>query len=224
MSSIPQLFAGGAVGMAMGAFLIPLMRRELAAAVARSDEDVPGSSSTVMIGHWIALVVASGVVVSVVIARSGCSIRALPPLLLLMGLVQLGYCDITKFLLPKAMVHATTISVAIAAAIASDVTHDWHRLVVASSGGALLFLLLFLINLMNPAWMAFGDVRLAPAVGLGLGWIGPLALFQGFFLANVLAAGVGLALILVSKGSRKTSMPFGLYLAIASTAVIFLAT
>ncbi|HEY2215724.1 MAG TPA: hypothetical protein VGH31_11750, partial [Acidimicrobiales bacterium] len=91
----------------------------------------------------------------------------------------------------------------------------------AGIGGAALFALLFGINLMNPRWMAFGDVRLAPAVGLGLGWINLTALFQGFLLANLLTAVVGVALMAVQRGDRKTAMPFGLYLAIASAAVLF---
>jgi leader peptidase (prepilin peptidase)/N-methyltransferase len=222
------LFGGAAIGMALGALMVPVTRRELAAALSRSAEVVTGQDrqKPVSVPRWhrSVLVIASGALPAFVLARVGWSIDTLPPLLLLLGLVQLAYCDLTRFLLPKPMVHATTAAVAIASLVAAGMSHDWHRLLVAGAGGAGLFLLFFAINLANPAWMAFGDVRLAPAVGLGLAWISPLALFQGFFLANVLAAVVGLALILVSKGSRKTALPFGLYLAVSSAVVIFLAT
>jgi leader peptidase (prepilin peptidase)/N-methyltransferase len=220
----PALLGGAVVGMAMGALLIPVTRRSLASAMARASEGVPRTHPNVARWHQWGLVIASGLLPAIVLARVGWSAETLPPLLLLLGLVQLAYCDLTEFLLPRPMVHATTASVAVAALIASSVTHDWHRFLVASAGGIGLFLLLFIINVMNPAWMAFGDVRLAPAVGLGLAWIGPLALFQGFFLANVLAAVVGLLLILGSRGTRKTALPFGLYLAVASALVIFLST
>jgi leader peptidase (prepilin peptidase)/N-methyltransferase len=214
--------------MAAGALMVPVTRRELAAALSRSSEGValqePSRPVSVARWHRNILVIASGALPGFVLARVGWSVDTLPPLLLLLGLVQLAYCDLTRFLLPKPMVHATTAAVAVASLIAAGVTHDWHRLLVAGAGGAGLFLLFFAINLANPAWMAFGDVRLAPAVGLGLAWIGPLALFQGFFLANVLAAVVGLALMLASKGGRKSVLPFGLYLAVASAIVVFLAT
>jgi leader peptidase (prepilin peptidase)/N-methyltransferase len=217
------LFGGATVGMAVGTLMIPVTRRELAAAMARASQETISPRPNVMKWHQVALVVASGVLPGALLARTGWSVLALPPLLLLLGLVPLAYCDLTEFLLPKPMVHATTASVAVAAVIASGVTHEWHRLLVAALGATGLFLLLFAINLVNPAWMAFGDVRLAPAVGLGLAWLGPLALFQGFFLANLLAAVVGLPLILASKASRKTALPFGLYLGVASAVVIFVA-
>ena len=46
--------------------------------------------------QWIALAVVSGLLPACVIYRSGWSFAALPPLLLLLGLVQLAYCDLTR--------------------------------------------------------------------------------------------------------------------------------
>jgi leader peptidase (prepilin peptidase)/N-methyltransferase len=57
---------------------------------------------------------------------------------------------------------------------------------------------------------------------LGLAWISPFTLVRGFFLANVLAAVVGLALMAMRKADRRTALPFGFYLALASAAVILL--
>jgi leader peptidase (prepilin peptidase)/N-methyltransferase len=139
----------------------------------------------------------------------------------LVALIQLAYCDLTQFLLPRTMVNATTAAVALSAVAVAATTGSWHRLLVAGGGGAALFGVLLAINLLNPAWMAFGDVRLAPAIGIGLAWIDPRALFQGFLLANVLAAVVGLVLMGLQRGGRKTALPFGLYLALGSAAVIF---
>ncbi len=124
---------------------------------------------------------------------------------MLVGLVQLAYCDLTNFLLPKTMVHATTLAVAVSVVAVGAAHHDWHRAMNAGIGGAALFALLLAINLMNPKWMAFGDVRLAPAVGLGLGWINLTALFQGFLLANLLTAVVGITLMAVQRGRSKDS-------------------
>ncbi|HVA10341.1 MAG TPA: A24 family peptidase [Acidimicrobiales bacterium] len=227
MSAAPELLFGALVGMATGAALIPLTRRELAAAIDRATDSEPGpppapTEVAAIAWHRLVLVLVSGLLPGIVIYRAGWSILAIPALVLVIGLVQLAYCDATKFLLPKTMVHATTASVAVSALIAAGVTGHWHRLAGAVLCSIGLFLLLLAINLMNPAWMAFGDVRLAPAVGLGLAWISPLALLQGFFLANILAAVVGLILMGLQRGSRKTALPFGLYLALASAVIVLL--
>ena len=63
---------------------------------------------------------------------------------------------------------------------------------MASLGGLASFALFFVVNLMNPRWMAFGDVRLSLVFGFGLAWVSPMALFQAFLYANLLAAVVGL--------------------------------
>jgi leader peptidase (prepilin peptidase)/N-methyltransferase len=170
--------------------------------------------------HRVALVVASGLVPAFVLHQVGWSIMVLPPLLLLVGLVQLAYCDLTRRLLPKTLVYAVTTAVIVSGVLIAGVMHEWQRLVVASVGGAVFFAILFGTNLINPHWIAFGDVRLALVIGFGLAWVSPLALLEGFFLANFLAAVVGLSLIAVHRADRKSAVPFGLYLAMGSALVL----
>ncbi len=67
---------------------------------------------------------------------------------------------------------------------------------------------------MNPRWMAFGDVRLSLVVGFGLAWISPIALLEGFAVANLLAAVVGIVLIVAHRAERRSGVPFGLFLAL----------
>ncbi|HEY4000253.1 MAG TPA: hypothetical protein VGO93_15370 [Candidatus Xenobia bacterium] len=220
MSFDLALVGGAVVGLAAGALLLPVTQRELAAAIGRSAETPPPPELTVRRWHRIALVVLSGLLPAAVLARAGWSVVALPPLLLLLGLVPLAYCDLTRLLLPRTMVHATTAVVGLSVLLAASMTGHWHRAAGAALCGLGLFLVLFAINLANPAWMAFGDVRLAPAVGLGLAWVSPIALVQGFFLANVLAALVGLALMIGQRAGRRTALPFGVFLAAASALII----
>jgi leader peptidase (prepilin peptidase)/N-methyltransferase len=141
-------------------------------------------------------------------------------LLLLLALLQLGWCDLTRRLLPRGMVHVTTALVAGSAAVVAGVFGDWPRLEQAVVGGAALFGLLFAFNLMNPAWIAFGDVRLAFVAGFGLTWIAKMAVLEGLFLANFLAAVVGIALIATHRAERRTGLPFGFYLAVATALTI----
>lgn len=76
-------------------------------------------------------------------------------------------------------------------------------------GGAALggfYLLLFLIN---PNGMGFGDVKLALALGVALGWYGWAVLFLGGFAGFLFGAAYGLGLVLLRRAGRKTGIPFG---------------
>ena len=168
----------------------------------------------------MALALVSGLLPAYVLHRVGWSVIALPPLLLLVGLVQLAYCDLTRRLLPKTLVHALSAAVIVSGIVVAGVMHEWQRLLVASVGGLAFFALFFVINVMNPRWLAFGDVRLSLVVGFGLAWVSPVALLEGFFFANLLAALVGLALIATHRAERGSAVPFGLYLALGAALVL----
>jgi leader peptidase (prepilin peptidase)/N-methyltransferase len=232
MSATVTLLGGAALGVAAGSLLVPVTRRELAAALTRSAgsvENAGGVSShdvtdvaapTLSRWHWFALAAASGVLPAYVLHNVGWSIIALPPLLLLIGLVQLAYCDFTRRLLPKTLVWALTAAVIVSGIVIAGVMHEWGRLKIAGIGGLVFFALLLVINLMNPRWLAFGDVRLSLVVGFGLAWVSPIALLEGFFVANMLAAVVGFALMALRGAGRRLAMPFGLYLAIGTALVL----
>ncbi len=226
MSASITLLGGAALGMAAGSLLVPVTRRELAAAVTRSSAgEAPPTTLTdtaprVTRNQWVALAVLSGLLPAYVVHRVGWSVIALPPLLLLVGLVQLAYCDLARRLLPKTLVYTLSAAVIVNGVVIAGVMHEWQRLLVASLGGLIFFVLFFVINFMNPRWMAFGDVRLSLVVGFGLAWVSPVALLEGFFFANLLAAVVGFALIAAHRAERRSALPFGLYLALGAALVL----
>jgi leader peptidase (prepilin peptidase)/N-methyltransferase len=233
MSASLALVGGAALGMAAGSLLVPFTGRALAASVARSSSEGPASppaspvATTTTVApprvtarHWTALALVSGLLPAYVLYRVGWSIIALPPLLLLVGLVQLGYCDLRRRLLPKTLVYALSAAVIGSGIVIAGFTHEWQRLTVASIGGVAFFALFFVINLMNPRWLAFGDVRLSLVVGFGLAWVSWIALIEGFFFANLLAAVIGVALIAAHKAQRRSAVPFGLYMAIGTALVL----
>ncbi len=235
MSTTVALIVGASFGIAAGSLLVPLTRRELTASLARAAAgQVPGTEAVgaaagplvevdaPRIGRrqWLALAAASGVIPALILYRVGWSLLALPPLLMLVGLVQLAYCDLTQRLLPKTLVYALGAVVVASGVVAAAAVPDWEKLVHATLGGLVLFAVLFLINLMNPRWIAYGDVRLSLVVGFGLAWVSPMALLDGFFYANLMAAVVGLVLIGLHRAKRGSQLPFGLYLALAAALVL----
>jgi leader peptidase (prepilin peptidase)/N-methyltransferase len=233
MSTPLTILGGAAIGMAAGSLIVPFTRRSLAASVARASVAGPASSSAPAITatdavepprittrQWALLAVVSGLLPAYVLHKVGWSIIAFPPLLLLVGLVQLAYCDLVQRLLPKALVWALSAAVIVSGIAIAGVMHEWERLVIASIGGAAFFALFFVINLMNPRWMAFGDVRLSLVVGFGLAWVSWIALIEALFFANLLAVIVGVSLIAAHKAERRSAVPFGLYLALGTALVL----
>ncbi|MFD3742496.1 peptidase [Streptomyces sp. CB00316] len=76
-------------------------------------------------------------------------------------------------------------------------------------GGLVLggfYLLLFLVN---PNGMGFGDVKLALALGVALGWYGWEVLFLGGFAGFLFGAAYGLGLVVLRRAGRGTAIPFG---------------
>ena len=81
-------------------------------------------------------------------------------------------------------------------------------LLAAAAVGA-FFLLLALIS---PRGMGLGDVKLAPTLGLALGWLSWGAVAFGVFAGFLLGGLAGLAAIAVLGLTRKSLLPFGPWL------------
>lgn len=76
-------------------------------------------------------------------------------------------------------------------------------------GGAALGGFYFLLFLINPSGMGFGDVKLALSLGVALGWYGWAVVFAGGFAGFLFGALYGLALMIMRRAGRKTGIPFG---------------
>ena len=230
MTSTATLLLGAMLGIAAGSLLVPVTRRSLAAAVQRSaslttDASFPterDDSPQITPRHWLTVAAISGLLPAYVLHQAGWSPNTLPPLLLLIGLIQLAYCDLSRRLLPKTLVYALSLVVFASGVLVAVGTNEWHRLFVATLGALGAFTLFFAVNLMNPRWMAFGDVRLSLVFGFGLAWVSPMALFQAFLYANILALAVAVALIAVHRADRKSALPFGVYMALGAGLVLLL--
>ena len=76
------------------------------------------------------------------------------------------------------------------------------------------------MNLVNPHWLAFGDVRLSFVVGFGLAWVSWIVSSRVSSYANLLAAVIGSCLIAAHKAERRSGVPFGVYLALGTALVL----
>ncbi len=92
-------------------------------------------------------------------------------------------------------------------AIAEGAWSDYGR---ALLGGLALFAFYLLLALIYPAGMGMGDVKLAPSLGLALGFLGWGPWAVGAFLTFVLGGLVGIVVLL--RVGRGTTIPFGPYM------------
>ncbi|AZM54803.1 prepilin peptidase [Streptomyces sp. WAC 01529] len=95
------------------------------------------------------------------------------------------------------------------AALAPEHAGEWTGALYGSLALAGAYFVLFLIN---PNGMGFGDVKLALALGAVLGWYGWGVLLLGTFAGFVLAALYGIGLVAARRAGRKTAIPFGPFL------------
>ncbi len=70
----------------------------------------------------------------------------------------------------------------------------------------------FVLFLINPAGLGFGDVKLALGAGAALGWYGWPTVMLGTFAGFLLGALYGTALVITRRADRKTAIPFGPFL------------
>jgi leader peptidase (prepilin peptidase)/N-methyltransferase len=142
-------------------------------------------------------------------------------LALLAGLLALSLIDMEHLLLPKVVVYPTLVFVAAFLTLASVMTGDWHRLFIAALCAIAWFVVFFLLNFASPRLLGFGDVRLAPVIGLGLGWLGLRYVVLGFFAANLIGAVIGVTLILTKRMRRDQQIPYGIFLALGAAFAIY---
>jgi leader peptidase (prepilin peptidase)/N-methyltransferase len=121
----------------------------------------------------------------------------------------LARVDLLVFRLPDVLTLPAAAGTALLLGVAALLPrHDgsWTRALIAAAVLGAVYFVLFLIN---PAGMGFGDVKLAPTLGLALGWYGWPAVFLGTFAGFLLGAVTGLVLLLARRANRKTPIPFG---------------
>jgi leader peptidase (prepilin peptidase) / N-methyltransferase len=147
---------------------------------------------------------------------------ALPAYLVLTaGLVALAAIDLEHYILPNRLVYPLGFAGWGLLAFASALEHDWSAFGRACAAGAVAYVFFFIVHVLSPRGMGFGDVRLSLVLGLYLGWLGWGELLAGLFLGFVYGAVVGVAVMaVVGMKGRKYQIPFGPFLALGAMTII----
>ena len=148
---------------------------------------------------------------------------AIPALLTFTALgVALAFIDLDVRRLPNVLVFPAYPVLAVLLAVAAWVRGDWESLLRAGVGGLALFGFFFALRLIHPQGMGFGDVKLAGVVGMVLGYLSWSALVIGAFAGFFLGAVVGVLVIAVTGGGRKTAVPFGPFMIAGALAALWI--
>ncbi|NWL14065.1 prepilin peptidase [Paenarthrobacter nitroguajacolicus] len=88
------------------------------------------------------------------------------------------------------------------------------------AGGALLWLFYFILRLVHPPGMGFGDVKLAGVLGFYLGYLGWSHIFAGTFAAFLLGGLWSLGILVARRGTLRSAIPFGPFMLAGATAAM----
>jgi leader peptidase (prepilin peptidase)/N-methyltransferase len=90
------------------------------------------------------------------------------------------------------------------------------------AGGAALWLFYFVLRMIYPPGMGFGDVKHAGELGMYLGYLGWGHVFAGTFAAFLLGGLWSLGLLAARRGTLKSDIPFGPFMLAGTAAAMLL--
>lgn len=135
--------------------------------------------------------------------------------------VALALIDIDTNSLPNSIVIPSYFVGVLFLGAAGIASGDYEAMRRAAIGMAILWLLYFALTMVYPGGMGFGDVKLAGALGLFLGYLGWSALITGAFTAFIFGGAFSVALLLSRRANRKSGIPFGPWMLVGAWVGIF---
>ncbi len=157
-------------------------------------------------------------------ALYGWSWWLVPVLFLIVVLLVVAAVDFEHYLIPNRIVFPSLGAAAVLVAVAAVGAHRPGSLGTASVGAVAFWLVLFVLHLVNPAGMGFGDVKFSLLLGLYLGWAagtypGALYLVLLALLVASLSGSVVGVVLLIRRG-RGAHYPFGPWLGLGTLVVL----
>jgi len=135
--------------------------------------------------------------------------------------VALALIDLDVKRLPDALTLPSYGVGAVLLGVASVANGEPGVMIRAGLGALALFVFYFILLVVYPAGMGFGDVKLAGVLGLYLAYLGWGSLVVGGFFGFLLGAVVGGGLMLIRRAGRKTMITFGPFILAGALLAIF---
>jgi leader peptidase (prepilin peptidase)/N-methyltransferase len=135
--------------------------------------------------------------------------------------VALSAIDLDVRRLPDKIVLPSYVVTLLLLLLPAVVEGRWDALLRAVLTGVGLFAFYFLLALIYPAGMGFGDVKLAGVLGMYLGWSSWGLAIIATFVAFLLGAVVGVGVMLRTRQGRKTKVPFGPFMIVGTFLALF---
>lgn len=193
------LVGSGLLGLAVG-WVVDLVARR-----------VPGLTSRDR--RPTSVMVATSALFVLVAARFGAS-PALPAFwFFAASLVALSAIDLEHRVVPNALIYPSALGAALLLGVAAAASGSGRAALDAGLGAAVGFSVLVVIHLVKPTGMGFGDVRLGGLIGLNVGFLGLREVLVALFMAFLLVALVGAALVALGRAGRHAQVPFVPFLA-----------
>lgn len=133
----------------------------------------------------------------------------IPGIVLAVATMPLVVIDLREHRLPNRITLPLVPAMLVSLLLASWGAQAWPSMGRALLAGLVLTVVYLVLHLVYPAGLGLGDVKLAPSLGLLLGWLSWDAVLIGTFAAFALSALVGLALVLTRRATLKTAIAFG---------------
>lgn len=141
-------------------------------------------------------------------------------LLFVINGARLAWIDARTHLLPNRIILPWYLFALVLLGAALVLAGDGAGLLRTLLGGAILFSFYLLLHLVQPRGMGLGDVKLAGIMGLYLGYLSWSHLLLGTVAAFLLGGLASVVFIVLRRAGLKTSLAFGPYLVIGTTAAL----
>jgi leader peptidase (prepilin peptidase)/N-methyltransferase len=127
-------------------------------------------------------------------------------------LVTVAAVDVEQRTIPNRVLRPAVILTIVLLGGAAIVDGAGRSALGAVVGGALAFVALLIVHLVQPRGLGFGDVRLAGFIGLYLGWLGLADVAVGLVLGFALATVAGVVLVATRRSGFGARLPFAPFL------------
>jgi leader peptidase (prepilin peptidase)/N-methyltransferase len=140
------------------------------------------------------------------------------------GLIALSLIDLDHYLLPNRVLYPVGFIAIPLLFLGSLLDDDLGAFGRALLGGLVAFAVFYVIHVISPRGMGFGDVRLSFLLGTFLGYLGWGHVAAGLFFGFLYGAIVGVTLMALGRRERRQHIPFGPFLAAGTMTIVLVGT